>query len=395
MNKYLLFIGLIICGIDNVCADSFTIYYLGCSDLDESRINAWLGDRNSGIPYQTITISDERTETAMCKDSAGFGTWKAVVRQGSKWKIYCDDGTENKLLDANPQYRSGQNLEEYLLNVSCPSGTVHKYPNCKKVNETGNNGDSVYFYWMYGNAGNTGCRVSASTSDTSCYAVTPSGSSTILYYSCTSENRTGYSYTPTDNSNCSHLDCSTSTSSDPSGESPSGRTPSQPGRSSTSTYSLEDVCINKSTKTACETESKCIWNSDYNFCSSNGLAYIKCGDATDIPALTPSVVSKFVNILKTVVPIVLIIFSIISLVKSITAGKEDEIKKAQSSLIRKIVISAFAFFIITIIQFVMLKVADSSEKEDLSSCLSCFLNGPEKCGKVYYKDGFGNTYDAQ
>lgn len=132
----------------------------------------------------------------------------------------------------------------------------------------------------------------------------------------------------------------------------------------------------------------CAKNDDYKFCSPNGLAYLSCGDARDIPPIAPKLVSYTVTLLKTVAPIVLIIISIVTLVKSITAGKEDEIKKAQNSLVKRIIMAAFVFFTITIVQFIMLKIA-GDEKDNLSSCLSCFLNGTDDCGSIYYKDGKG------
>lgn len=143
----------------------------------------------------------------------------------------------------------------------------------------------------------------------------------------------------------------------------------------------EKACVNN----------KCAWNDEYNFCSPNGLAYIGCGDAKDIPAIAPKLTNYAVTALKTATPIILIVVAIIDLVKAITAGKEDEIKKAQGSLLKKAITAALVFFVITIVQFVMLRVADDSEHDSLSSCLSCFLNGPSdsKCESIYYKDGYG------
>lgn len=147
-------------------------------------------------------------------------------------------------------------------------------------------------------------------------------------------------------------------------------------------HSDKDNCVNN----------KCAWNDEYNFCSPNGLAYIGCGDAKDIPAIAPKLTNYAVTALKTATPIILIVVAIVDLVKAITAGKEDEIKKAQGSLLKKAITAALVFFVITIVQFVMLRVADDSEHDSLSSCLSCFLNGPSdsKCESIYYKDGYGN-----
>ncbi len=129
-------------------------------------------------------------------------------------------------------------------------------------------------------------------------------------------------------------------------------------------------------------------NPSDGYCSINGLTYLKCGDIDDFPAIVPKLSSYAVTLLKTIAPIVLIIISVISLVKSMTAGKEDEIKKAQTTLVKRLIIAAIIFFVVTIVQFIMLKVADGSEQGNLSNCLSCFLNGTgdSNCSNIYYKD---------
>lgn len=139
----------------------------------------------------------------------------------------------------------------------------------------------------------------------------------------------------------------------------------------------------------------CATNSKYKFCSPNGLTYLQCGDSYDIPEMVPELFSFAVSVLKTITPIVLIVISIIQLIKAITAGKEDEIKKAQTSLIKKVIIAAIIFSVVSLVQFVLLRVAaNDQEKKNLSSCLSCLLNGTNKCGNMYYKDGYGYCYNV-
>lgn len=152
-------------------------------------------------------------------------------------------------------------------------------------------------------------------------------------------------------------------------------------------------CSNVSGKNEC-INNGCTWNDKYSksFCSPNGLVYLSCGNSKDIPEIVPTLISYAVTLLKTVAPIVLIVISIISLVKAITAGKEDEIKKAQGTLLKRVIYAGLVFFTISIVQFIMLKVADSSEKDDLSSCLSCFLNGKSDCGNLYYKQDNNKCY---
>lgn len=140
----------------------------------------------------------------------------------------------------------------------------------------------------------------------------------------------------------------------------------------------------------------CIWNNNEygEYCNTDKLVYVRCGDIFDIPVQVPEIFSLLVNLLKIGTPIILIIVSIISLLKALSSSTEDEIKKAQKGLIRKIIAGVMVFFVISIVQFVILKVADTdnskgaSEAENLSTCLTCFLNND--CGaNVYYKTSVG------
>lgn len=160
-------------------------------------------------------------------------------------------------------------------------------------------------------------------------------------------------------------------------------------------------CVEYTTEKSCEQNNSfaCIWNeTPYgNYCNTDTLQYVQCGDAFDIPRQVPEVFSLVVNLLKIAAPIILIIVSIISLLKALSASNEDEIKKAQKGLIRKIIAAVMVFFVISIVQFVVLIVADTdnsngpSEADNVSTCLTCFLNND--CGNsLYYKTNVGGTY---
>ena len=78
-----------------------------------------------------------------------------------------------------------------------------------------------------------------------------------------------------------------------------------------------------------------------------------------------------IGILKTVVgllqfgiPILLIIFGMLDLGKAVIAGKEDEMKKAQSTLIRRFIYAVAVFLVVTLVSFVMGMVG----AEDWKSC---------------------------
>ena len=96
----------------------------------------------------------------------------------------------------------------------------------------------------------------------------------------------------------------------------------------------------------------------------------------------PNAVHTIITAIKIIVPVVLVIFGMLDLFKGITAQKEDEIKKGQQILIKRLITAALVFFVISIVQVIMSVVAGASYKEGLSDCISCFLNGAdEETGK--------------
>ena len=173
------------------------------------------------------------------------------------------------------------------------------------------------------------------------------------------------------------------------------------------TDSGSSSCVNYKTKPSCKNSGStgdvaCVWNETKygNYCNVDNLMFVACGDAIDIPYQVPGLISFLVNLLKIATPIILIVISIISLLKALAASNEDEIKKAQKSLIRKIAAAVLVFFVISIVQFVIFIVADDeiqsdynnlTEVDNLSDCLNCFLNND--CEEnIYYRTNIGGDY---
>lgn len=154
-------------------------------------------------------------------------------------------------------------------------------------------------------------------------------------------------------------------------------------------------CIEYTSETSCENNNSfaCVWNdNEYGkYCNTDNLLYVACGDSFDIPSEVPELVSFLVNLLKIATPIILIFVSVISMVKALASTKEDEIKKAQQSLIKKIIAAVMVFFVISIVQFVIMKVADAKETKGIDDCLTCFLNN-DCSSSVYYKTNVVGTY---
>lgn len=92
--------------------------------------------------------------------------------------------------------------------------------------------------------------------------------------------------------------------------------------------------------------------------------------------------------IQVVIPILLILFGMIELGKAITAQKEDEIKKAQSSFLKKLVLAVIVFLVFTIVQFVFnFAAGDLGEEgqQNVWSCINDLIKGNTNSGTVTNK----------
>lgn len=106
--------------------------------------------------------------------------------------------------------------------------------------------------------------------------------------------------------------------------------------------------------------------------SSSGTYLIK-----DIPSVIVKLVHIIYIIIQIVVPVLLVIFGMIDLIKAITAGKEDEIKKVQGTFIRRLISGALVFFIFVIVKLLVNFSGADRSTSRIVSCMNCFIN--EKC----------------
>lgn len=99
-----------------------------------------------------------------------------------------------------------------------------------------------------------------------------------------------------------------------------------------------------------------------------------------IDSKIPNTVSTLILVIKILVPVLLVVLGSMDLVKAMVAQKEDEIKKGQHILVKRLIAGALVFFVITIVQLVISFVAGSDEKQGTWDCVNCFLNGADKEG---------------
>lgn len=107
---------------------------------------------------------------------------------------------------------------------------------------------------------------------------------------------------------------------------------------------------------------------------TTALEYVKCGSANGIPKPIPQITMIGYTLLSIATPLVLIIFSIVTLVKAVSSGQADEIMKAKNKLIKKFITAALIFFVASIVQFVIIRVtSNDNDQESVTSCLKCLL----------------------
>ena len=82
------------------------------------------------------------------------------------------------------------------------------------------------------------------------------------------------------------------------------------------------------------------------------------------------VVGWIMTVFKIVIPLLLIIFGMLDLGKAVTSSKEDEIKKATMSLMRRAIAAVVIFFIPTLVGVIMGLVKDSGKYKPCAKCIS-------------------------
>ncbi len=105
-----------------------------------------------------------------------------------------------------------------------------------------------------------------------------------------------------------------------------------------------------------------------------GLEY-SCGNINNFvfSGMFPYVVSTIVMLIKIIVPILLIIFGMLDLAKAVIAGKEDEIKKNQTTFIKRLIAAVIVFFVVSLVQLVVRFVAGTDENS-IMSCFNSFVS---------------------
>ena len=107
---------------------------------------------------------------------------------------------------------------------------------------------------------------------------------------------------------------------------------------------------------------------------------VSCGNLSNIPGKIPELTSDIFLLIQIAVPVVLVIMGMIDLFKAITASKEDEMTKARSLFVKRLIIGALVFFIFAIVKLLIGFINSKTTTNNLTDCMECFLNNG--CNKV-------------
>lgn len=106
-------------------------------------------------------------------------------------------------------------------------------------------------------------------------------------------------------------------------------------------------------------------------------AYYYCGEMTDlhISGQIIHLIHIIYLLIQIGVPLLLVIFGMLDLGKSVMAQKEDEIKKGQQMFIKRLIAAVIVFLVLFVVKLVIGLV---STDKNVTGCLDCFIS-EENC----------------
>jgi predicted esterase len=105
--------------------------------------------------------------------------------------------------------------------------------------------------------------------------------------------------------------------------------------------------------------------------------YIVCGNNKKFPTIVGTMISTIYVIIRILVPLLLVIFGIISFLKATIASKEeDTIDKARKTFVKNLTAAVIIFFIVSILNFIIRLVAGTNNS--FIGCVNCMIH-PKNC----------------
>ena len=98
-----------------------------------------------------------------------------------------------------------------------------------------------------------------------------------------------------------------------------------------------------------------------------------------IDAQLSKIVKYVILAIQISVPVLLVIFGTIDLLKAMVSQKEDDIKQGQRIFMKRAIAGILVFFVIALVK-IMIGVFANGESSDIISCVNCIIGQEsEKC----------------
>lgn len=91
-----------------------------------------------------------------------------------------------------------------------------------------------------------------------------------------------------------------------------------------------------------------------------------------IPSKIAYIIHLAILLIQIIVPILLIVWGMLDLGKSVMAQKEDEIKKGQQLFVKRLVAAVIIFFVVVVVKLVIGLVADNADT--ITGCIDSVIS---------------------
>lgn len=115
-----------------------------------------------------------------------------------------------------------------------------------------------------------------------------------------------------------------------------------------------------------------------------------------IPNATVQFIANLVDVIKVLVPILLILMGSLDFAKAVMSQKEEEIKKSQPSFIQKLIAGVAVFFVLIFISWVF-KIIDNADSNlktgNAIRCINLMLNGGYQAEEIPKDYNYSTCFD--
>ena len=115
----------------------------------------------------------------------------------------------------------------------------------------------------------------------------------------------------------------------------------------------------------------------FSFPVSAKGTYVTCGSIKEVPKKVIEISNTVVNVLQIAVPVILVLFGMIDMVKAISSQNEDDIKKAQGILVKRLIMGALLYFLVVIVKLLLSAIGGNTD--GIWKCVQCFISDANKC----------------